>query len=93
VATTHEFVSDPSQLGRVKLERVLRQPRIEFLPEAGGVAFVLESNHDVVHVPHDDYVATFLRWRPDKQPPDCRYDQLEVTPPYQLDRVFSTGSS
>jgi ATP-dependent DNA ligase len=32
--------------------------------------------------------AQFLRWRPDKRPADCRYDQLEVTPPYELERVF-----
>ncbi len=33
--------------------------------------------------------ARFLRWRPDKLPKDCRYDQLEVTPAYELDQVFS----
>jgi ATP-dependent DNA ligase len=32
--------------------------------------------------------AKFLRWRPDKRPQDCRYDQLEVTPAYELERVF-----
>ena len=32
--------------------------------------------------------AQFVRWRPDKRPSDCRYDQLEVTPPYELERVF-----
>jgi len=32
--------------------------------------------------------AQFVRWRPDKRPEDCRYDQLEVTPPYELERVF-----
>ena len=32
--------------------------------------------------------ARFLRWRPDKRPQDCRYDQLEVTPAYELERVF-----
>jgi ATP-dependent DNA ligase len=32
--------------------------------------------------------TTFLRWRPDKSPPECRYDQLEVTAPYELARVF-----
>ena len=34
------------------------------------------------------HAAHFLRWRPDKRPEDCRYDQLEVTPPYELERVF-----
>lgn len=32
--------------------------------------------------------AKFLRWRPDKPPHDCRYDQLDVTPAYELERVF-----
>src|SRR5438093_9085585 len=38
------------------------------------------------------HAATFLRWRPDKEPRDCRYDQLEVTPAYELSKVFSSGS-
>src|SRR6266850_1897335 len=38
------------------------------------------------------HAATFQRWRPDKRPEDCRYDQLEVTRPYELDKVFSSGS-
>jgi ATP-dependent DNA ligase len=32
--------------------------------------------------------AHFVRWRFDKAPQDCRYDQLEVTPAYELERVF-----
>jgi ATP-dependent DNA ligase len=34
------------------------------------------------------HAAQFVRWRPDKPPRDCRYDQLEVTPAYELERVF-----
>jgi ATP-dependent DNA ligase len=34
------------------------------------------------------HAAHFMRWRPDKRPEECRYDQLEVTPPYELERVF-----
>jgi ATP-dependent DNA ligase len=33
--------------------------------------------------------TTFLRWRPDKRPEACRYDQLEETAPYELERIFS----
>jgi ATP-dependent DNA ligase len=36
--------------------------------------------------------AVFLRWRPDKRPQDCRYDQLEVTPPYELEKVFGAST-
>jgi ATP-dependent DNA ligase len=32
--------------------------------------------------------ATFVRWRPDKPPEDCTYEQLEVAPPAELDQVF-----
>jgi ATP-dependent DNA ligase len=34
------------------------------------------------------HAAQFVRWRADKRPQDCRYDQLEVTPAYELERVF-----
>jgi ATP-dependent DNA ligase len=32
--------------------------------------------------------TTFRRWRPDKPPADCRYDQLEETPPALLADLF-----
>jgi ATP-dependent DNA ligase len=32
--------------------------------------------------------TTFLSWRPDRNPGSCRYDQLEVTPPFELERIF-----
>jgi ATP-dependent DNA ligase len=32
--------------------------------------------------------AKFVRWRPDKPPEDCTYEQLDVVPPAELDRVF-----
>jgi ATP-dependent DNA ligase len=32
--------------------------------------------------------TTFKRWRPDKQPSDCRYDQLEETAPYLIQQIF-----
>ena len=39
------------------------------------------------------HAAVFQRWRPDKQPRDCRYDQLEVTTPYELEKVFGAAAS
>jgi ATP-dependent DNA ligase len=38
------------------------------------------------------HAAVFLRWRSDKAPADCRYDQLEVTPPAELAHVFQAGA-
>ena len=34
--------------------------------------------------------TTFVRWRDDKQPADCRYDQLEETPAYEIAKIFGT---
>ena len=34
------------------------------------------------------HAAVFQRWRPDKKPRDCRYDQLEVTKAFELEQVF-----
>lgn len=32
--------------------------------------------------------ARFVRWRPDKDPADCRYDQMEHPPPAELQEIF-----
>jgi ATP-dependent DNA ligase len=34
------------------------------------------------------HASTFKRWRPDKPPAECRYDQLEETPPALLADLF-----
>jgi ATP-dependent DNA ligase len=49
---------------------------------------VCEVKYDHLQGDRFRHAAVFLRWRPDKRPRDCRYDQLEVTPPYALGRVF-----
>ncbi|MFC4308807.1 ATP-dependent DNA ligase [Steroidobacter flavus] len=54
---------------------------------------VCEVKYDHMQGDRFRHAAIFLRWRPDKQPDDCRYDQLGVTQPYELERIFSSGSS
>jgi ATP-dependent DNA ligase len=54
---------------------------------------VCEVKYDHLQGNRFRHATTFLRWRPDKEPSACRYDQLEVTPSYRLDKVFSSGSS
>ena len=34
------------------------------------------------------HATTFVRWRTDKAPQDCRYDQLEVAAPFELQKIF-----
>jgi len=49
---------------------------------------VCEVAYDHMQGTRFRHAAHFLRWRSDKRPRDCRYDQLEVTPAYELERVF-----
>jgi ATP-dependent DNA ligase len=51
---------------------------------------VCEVAYDHMQGTRFRHAAQFVRWRPDKRPQDCRYDQLEVTPPYELERVFGS---
>ena len=54
---------------------------------------VCEVKYDHLQGDRFRHAAVFLRWRPDRSPDDCTYEQLEVTPPYELANVFSSGSS
>jgi ATP-dependent DNA ligase len=53
---------------------------------------VCEVKYDHLQGDRFRHGATFLRWRPDKPPEACRYDQLETVAPYELDRVFSAAT-
>jgi ATP-dependent DNA ligase len=53
---------------------------------------VCEVKYDHLQGDRFRHAATFLRWRPDRQPHECRYDQLDVTTAYDLEKVLSSGS-
>jgi ATP-dependent DNA ligase len=37
------------------------------------------------------HTAQFRRWRPDKPPKDCTFEQLEVVAPHELAAIFAAG--
>jgi ATP-dependent DNA ligase len=49
---------------------------------------VCEVKYDHLQGERFRHAAVFLRWRPDKPPEECTYEQLEVTTPYELAKVF-----
>ena len=49
---------------------------------------VCEVKYDHLQGDRFRHAAVFQRWRPDRTPADCRYDQLEVTPPAELAAIF-----
>jgi ATP-dependent DNA ligase len=52
-------------------------------------ARVCEVRYDHLQGRRFRHAAIFVRWRFDKPPDTCRFDQLEVVAPYELARVFS----
>jgi ATP-dependent DNA ligase len=49
---------------------------------------VCEVAYDHLQGDRFRHATTFRRWRPDRSPRDCRYDQLEETPAFELERIF-----
>jgi ATP-dependent DNA ligase len=54
---------------------------------------VCEVKYDHLQGDRFRHATIFVRWRPDKSPDDCRYDQLEVTTPYELAKVFGASKA
>jgi ATP-dependent DNA ligase len=52
---------------------------------------VCEVKYDHMQGARFRHAAVFQRWRFDKRPIDCGYDQLEVTAPYELEKVFGAA--
>jgi ATP-dependent DNA ligase len=51
---------------------------------------VVEVAYDHMQGARFRHTAQFRRWRSDKAPKDCRYDQLETTPPFELGKIFAS---
>ena len=51
---------------------------------------VAEVAYDHLQGDRFRHATTFKRWRPDKPPEACRYDQLETTTPFELATIFGS---
>jgi ATP-dependent DNA ligase len=49
---------------------------------------VVEVAYDHMQGNRFRHTAQFRRWRSDKAPKDCTYEQLEVVPPLELEQIF-----
>ncbi|MBI2390921.1 MAG: ATP-dependent DNA ligase [Deltaproteobacteria bacterium] len=52
---------------------------------------VVEVAYDHMQGSRFRHTAQFRRWRVDKKPGDCTFDQLETTAPYELKEIFANG--
>jgi ATP-dependent DNA ligase len=51
---------------------------------------VVEVAYDHLQGERFRHGTTFKRWRPDKSPADCRYDQLEETAAFEIAKIFGS---
>ena len=51
---------------------------------------VCEVTFDYLQGDRFRHAATFRRWRFDKLPAECSFEQIETTPPYELQQIFAT---
>jgi ATP-dependent DNA ligase len=85
-----------------KLETELRTPRSsEFSRWSVGkdLSFVplrpervVEVRYDHMEGPRFRHTAQFARWRPDRDPSSCRFDQLEEPVRFNLSEVLDSGT-
>lgn len=54
---------------------------------------VCEVKYDHLQGNRFRHAARFLHWRPDKEPEECTYEQLEVVPSFKLEEIFSSSDS
>jgi ATP-dependent DNA ligase len=55
------------------------------------IGLVAEVSFDHMQGTRFRHATHFKRWRPDKPASECRYDQLDVTPPQEIKDIFGTG--
>lgn len=55
------------------------------------IELVVEVSYDHLQGTRFRHATHVQRWRPDKPPAACRYDQLEVAPPYLISEIFGAG--
>ena len=56
------------------------------------IELVVEVAYEHMQGDRFRHLAHFRRWRPDKSPKDCTYEQLEVIPPQELMSIFPERS-
>jgi ATP-dependent DNA ligase len=52
---------------------------------------VVEVSYDHLQENRFRHATSFVRWRPDREPASCTYDQLDTPVPYELAKVFGTA--
>lgn len=84
---------DPVELNRMPGAKSRWSSGKDLSWEPLRVERVVEVKYDHMQGTRFRHAAVFLRWRPDRKPNTCTYEQLEVVPAYALSEVLRGRSS
>lgn len=85
----HEWKSDEAQAsGRMPGGQSRWSAGKDLSWEPLRIELVVEVAYEHMQGTRFRHLAHFRRWRPDKAPKDCTYEQLEVVPPQELMSIF-----
>ncbi|MCX5747500.1 MAG: ATP-dependent DNA ligase [Proteobacteria bacterium] len=91
-ATTSAASTDaPAQRKPGAKSRWTQKKDMSWIPIKLGL--VCEVGYDHLQGTRFRHATHFKRWRPDKPAADCRYDQLDVTPAFELASIFQPPRS
>ncbi|EGD54813.1 ATP-dependent DNA ligase [Gordonia neofelifaecis] len=82
---------DPDNVAQGELSRWRSAGSAEWIPIRPEL--VAEFAYDQMESRRFRHTVKFLRWRPDREPSSCGYDQLEVPLTYDIFDVLESGSS
>lgn len=94
-----ELVTELAPLVRDDIDPSLASPRSRFSTDrdadyvAVEPALVVEVAFDQLEGRRFRHAASFLRWRPDREPTSCLLEQVETAAAYDLAEVFATPGS
>ena len=84
---------DGINAARQEAARRLAELAQEILPDDDRRDVVIEVKYDAMEGRRFRHTAHFKRWRTDRDPQSCGYDQLEEPVSYNLTRVLGMDSS
>ncbi len=89
-AVGHPWIVEGTPTGRVPGGQSRWSAGKDLTWEPVRTELVVEVAYDHMQVDRFRHATSFVRWRPDRDPGSCTYDQLDTPVPTELEEVFGT---
>jgi ATP-dependent DNA ligase len=89
-ADHHPWLTEGTPAGRVPGGQSRWSAGKDLSWEPVRTELVVEVAYDQLQADRFRHATSFVRWRPDRNPDSCTYDQLDTPVPTELEEVFGT---